>query len=260
MQFIDTHIHLDDESYAPDIEQTLNRARSAGVAAIFVPGINLQSIAPIKALHQTYPNFIFPMIGLHPEDVKDDYNEVLTSMKQELEASSSYIAIGETGLDFYWSREYETQQLNAFEQQVQWAVEKQLPLMIHCRKAQQAMIPILHKYRNLLVGGVFHCFTGNEQEARELLRFPQFALGIGGVLTFKNSKLSETLKHVPLDRIVLETDGPYMAPVPHRGKRNESAYITHVIDRLVDVYQTNPEHIAEQTTTNVRRIFQHFHG
>ena len=166
------------------------------------------------------------------------------------------LAIGEVGLDYYWSREFEQEQLLAFEEQVRWSVETRLPLMIHCRKAQNEMVAILKKYADRLPGGVFHCFTGNEQEALQLLEFPRFVLGIGGVLTFKKSHLPETLPAVvPLDRIVLETDAPYMAPVPMRGQRNESAFIRHVIIRLADAYGVSEEEICRYTNGNVAGIF-----
>jgi TatD DNase family protein len=166
------------------------------------------------------------------------------------------IGIGEIGLDYYWSREFEQEQLLAFEQQVRWAVELQLPLMIHCRKAQNELVAILKRYANDLPGGVFHCFTGNEQEARQLLEFPRFVLGIGGVFTFKKSHLPEVLPAVvPLDRIVLETDAPYMAPVPMRGQRNESAFIRHVITRLAEAYGVSEEEICQHTNANVSRVF-----
>ena len=169
---------------------------------------------------------------------------------------STCIAIGEVGLDYYWSREFEQEQLEAFEEQVRWAVEWQLPLMIHCRKAQNEMVAIIKKYAKDLVGGVFHCFTGNEQEARQLLEFPQFVLGIGGVLTFKKSHLPETLAAVvPLNRLVLETDAPYMAPVPMRGQRNESAFVRHVITRLAEAFGVSEDEICERTNENVARVF-----
>ena len=169
---------------------------------------------------------------------------------------SKCIAIGEVGLDYYWSREFEQEQLEAFEEQVRWAVEWQLPLMIHCRKAQNEMVAIIKKYAKDLVGGVFHCFTGNEQEARQLLEFPQFVLGIGGVLTFKKSHLPETLAAVvPLNRLVLETDAPYMAPVPMRGQRNESAFVRHVITRLAEAFGVSEDEICERTNENVARVF-----
>ena len=167
----------------------------------------------------------------------------------------SPVAIGEVGLDFYWSREFEQEQLLAFEEQVRWSVEMQLPLMIHCRKAQNEMVAILKKYRDDLPGGVFHCFTGNALEAQELLQFDRFVLGIGGVLTFKKSHLPEVLPTaVPLDRIVLETDAPYMAPVPHRGQRNEPAFVAHVLHRLAGAYGVSEEEVAWQTNANCEKI------
>ena len=161
------------------------------------------------------------------------------------------------GLDYYWSREFEQEQLEAFEEQVRWAVELQLPLMIHCRKAQNELVAVLKKYADDLPGGVFHCFTGNALEARQLLAFDRFVLGIGGVLTFKKSHLPETLAEaVPLERIVLETDAPYMAPVPMRGQRNESSFIRHIITRLADAYQVSEETICRQTTATALRLFR----
>lgn len=210
------------------------------------------------------------MIGLHPEEVKADWKDVLKEMRTLLtspkgrnndslhlgEGRGEVLAIGEVGLDYYWSREFEKEQLETFEEQVKWSVETRLPLMIHCRKAQNEMVSLLKKYKEDLPGGVFHCFTGNEREAEELLQFPRFVLGIGGVLTFKKSHLPEVLPAVvPLDRIVLETDSPYMAPVPMRGKRNESAYVKLVLEKLAESYGVSPEVIAEKTNANVTRVF-----
>ena len=252
MQFVDTHCHLDGEEFRDDLEAVVTRAREAGVAAIGVPGINLDSIASIKALCSRYPGYCYPMIGLHPEDVKADWREVLNAL---LPAVQGAIAIGEVGLDYYWSRELEKEQLEAFEEQVRWAVEYQLPLMIHCRKAQNEMVAIIKKYQKELPGGVFHCFTGNEHEAEELLQFDKFVLGIGGVSTFKKSHLPEVLPAVvPLDRIVLETDAPYMAPVPKRGERNEPAFVAYVLKRLAEAYGVNEEEVAQKTNENVARV------
>ena len=193
---------------------------------------------------------------LHPEDVKEDYKEVLGKMHQEL-ADDNWIAIGEVGLDYYWSREFEKEQLDAFEQQVQWSVETQLPLMIHCRKAQNEMVKIIRRYEKELPGGVFHCFTGNQHEAIELLQFDKFVLGIGGVSTFKKSHLAEDLAAVvPLDRIVLETDAPYMAPAPHRGERNESSFIPFIIEKLALAYGVSNEDLAAITTATAKKVFQ----
>jgi TatD DNase family protein len=173
-----------------------------------------------------------------------------------MDSNSDFIAIGEVGLDYYWSREFEKEQLQAFEEQVKWSVETQLPLMIHCRKGQNEMVTILKKYEKDLPGGVFHCFTGNQKEAEQLLQFDKFVLGVGGVLTFKSSHLREDLPAVvPLERIVLETDSPYMAPVPHRGERNESSFVKLVLEKLAEVYGVSEETVAEITENNVRRIF-----
>ena len=264
LNYIDTHCHLDGEEFAADRDAVVQRAREAGCKAIFLPAIDVKSCHTVLDVCAQYPDYCYPMLGLHPEEVRADWREQLLAISNWLLANSQQpkanskqpIAIGEIGLDYYWSREFEKEQLEAFEEQVRWAVELQLPLMIHCRKAQNEMVAIIKKYAKDLVGGVFHCFTGNEQEARQLQEFPQFVLGIGGVLTFKKSHLPETLAAVvPLDRIVLETDAPYMAPVPMRGQRNESAFIRHVITRLAEAYGVSEDEICERTNENVARIF-----
>lgn len=288
---IDTHAHLDGPEYSDDRAEMIQRAKDAGVSKVFIPAIDLRSVQTVTDTCRQFPGYAYPMIGLHPEEVKADYRNVLAQMKQLLTDSLSanqtpplgeagrgptpfgeagrgptplgeagrglrFIAIGEVGLDYYWSREFEKEQLEAFEEQVRWSIATRLPLMIHCRKAQNEMVALLKKYADDLPGGVFHCFTGNEKEAQELLQFPRFVLGIGGVLTFKKSHLPEVLPQVvPLERIVLETDSPYMAPVPMRGKRNESAYVKFVQQRLAECYQTTEDYISEVTDANVTRIF-----
>jgi TatD DNase family protein len=253
MQFVDTHCHLDGEEFREDLEAVITRAREAGVAAIGIPGINLQSLDTVIDVCHRYPNYCYPMLGLHPEDVKADWREVLERIKAAI--TPEVIAIGEVGLDYYWSREFEKEQLEAFEEQVRWAVELQLPLMIHCRKAQNEMVAIIKKYQKDLPGGVFHCFTGNEHEAEELLQFDRFVLGVGGVSTFKKSHLPEVLPAVvPLDRIVLETDAPYMAPVPKRGERNEPAYVAYVLKRLAEAYGVSEDELAQKTNDNCKKV------
>jgi len=253
MQFVDTHCHLDGEEFREDLEAVITRAREAGVAAIGIPGINLQSLDTVIDVCHRYPNYCYPMLGLHPEDVKADWREVLERIKAAI--TPEVIAIGEVGLDYYWSREFEKEQLEAFEEQVRWAVELQLPLMIHCRKAQNEMVAIIKEYQKDLPGGVFHCFTGNEHEAEELLQFDRFVLGIGGVSTFKKSHLPEVLPAVvPLDRIVLETDSPYMTPVPKRGERNEPAYVAYVLKRLAEAYGVSEEELAQKTNDNCKKV------
>ena len=249
---IDTHCHLDGEEFREDLNAVVTRAREAGVTAIGVPGIDLTSCDTVMAVCQRYPGYCYPMLGLHPEEVKADWKDVLAKIKPLLGGG---VCIGEVGLDYYWSREFEQEQLEAFEEQVRWSVELGLPLMIHCRKAQNEMVTLLKRYKDQLPGGVFHCFTGNEVEARELLQFDRFVLGIGGVLTFKKSKLPETLKAtVPLERIVLETDAPYMAPVPMRGQRNEPAFVAYVAKRLAEAYGVSEEEVIRKTDVNCKKV------
>ena len=255
MTFTDTHTHLDGDEFKADLPDVIGRAKAQGVGRVLVPAIDLKSVDTVLAVCRQFPGYAFPMIGLHPEEVKADWETQLRQLKARF-TEASFIAIGEVGLDFYWDRTFEREQLLAFEAQVEWAVETQLPLMIHCRKAQNELLHILKRYEKELSGGVFHCFTGNQKEAEQLLKFERFALGIGGVLTFKSSHLREDLPAVvPLERIVLETDSPYMAPVPHRGERNESAFVRLVLEKLAEVYRVSAEEVARTTEENVRRIF-----
>ena len=235
MHFIDTHAHLDGVEFDADRDEVVARAQAAGVSKVFIPAVNLPSVDSILAVCRRYPGYALPMIGLHPEDVKADWRDVLDCMRARLDMPDSPFA---------------------FEEQVRWSVETRLPLMIHCRKAQNEMVRLLRPYAKDLPGGVFHCFTGNEKEAAELLQFDNFMLGIGGVLTFKKSHLPEVLPAaVPLSRVVLETDAPYMAPVPMRGKRNESAYVAYVLGRLAECYGVGEDYVASVTTENARKVF-----
>ena len=269
MKIVDTHTHLDGEEFDEDRSEVILRAKEAGVGMVFLPAIDVKTSEAVLKLSHEYPGYAYPMVGLHPEEVKADWKEQLKKIEAILDAhltavdglngikyKSDYIAIGEIGLDFYWSREFEKEQLEAFEKQVEWSCETGLPLMIHCRKAQNEMLHILRKWKDKLPGGVFHCFTGNQQEAKELLEYDNFVLGIGGVSTFKSSHLREDLPAaVPLERIVLETDSPYMAPVPYRGQRNESAFVVQVMKTLATAYGVSEEEVAKVTNQNVERVF-----
>lgn len=269
MKIVDTHTHLDGEEFDEDRSEVIMRAKDAGVGMVFLPAIDVKTSEAVLKLSHEYPGYAYPMVGLHPEEVKADWKEQLKKIEAILDEhltavdglngikyKSDYIAIGEIGLDFYWSREFEKEQLEAFEKQVEWSCETGLPLMIHCRKAQNEMLHILRKWKDKLPGGVFHCFTGNQQEAKELLEYDNFVLGIGGVSTFKSSHLREDLPAaVPLERIVLETDSPYMAPVPYRGKRNESAFVVEVMKTLATAYGVSEEEVAKVTNQNVERVF-----
>lgn len=269
MKIVDTHTHLDGEEFDEDRSEVILRAKEAGVGMVFLPAIDVKTSEAVLKLSHEYPGYAYPMVGLHPEEVKADWKEQLKKIEAILDEhltavdglngikyKSDYIAIGEIGLDFYWNREFEKEQLEAFEKQVEWSCETGLPLMIHCRKAQNEMLHILRKWKDKLPGGVFHCFTGNQQEAKELLEYDNFVLGIGGVSTFKSSHLREDLPAaVPLERIVLETDSPYMAPVPYRGKRNESAFVVQVMKTLATAYGVSEEEVAKVTNQNVERVF-----
>lgn len=268
---IDTHSHLDGNEFAEDLEEVIQRAKDAGVKKIFIPAICLKDTPNLFKVCQAHAGYLYPMVGLHPENIMDeDYHHALnqmeqllqTALKAEHETNSSdtqppIIAIGEVGLDFYWDDTHKAEQIEAFERQIDWADRYGLPLVIHTRNAHAEMMNIMEKYRDRNLCGVFHCFTGTKEEARDLLSFPNFMLGIGGVLTFKKSTLKEVVKNaIPLSRIVLETDSPYMAPVPNRGKRNESAYVKHVAEALADIYSKDFPEIVLQTTENALKVFK----
>lgn len=264
---IDTHSHIYLDDFSEDADEVIARAQTAGIGKIFLPNINVASIEPMNALAARYPGYLYPMMGLHPEDVGDDWAHVLDEMEALIaERANPYIAVGEVGLDFYWDRTYAEAQQQAFARQVGWALAYDLPLMIHCRKAQRELLAIIdevvnskssnRKSSNRKLSGVFHCFSGSPEEAAELLRYEGFMLGIGGVVTFKNAKLPATLRStVPLSRIVLETDAPFLAPVPHRGHRNESAFVAATAAKVAEVYGVSIGEVYEQTTQNALRTF-----
>ena len=254
---IDTHSHIYEPEFDEDRDEVVLRAREAGVEHILLPNINRESIPRMMNLCQRYPGFCHPMMGLHPEDVKEGYEVLLDEMERLLTSPShSYIAVGEVGIDLYWDQTYREEQLCAFERQVCWARDYHLPLVIHTRNAHAEVVEVMERHRHEGLKGVFHCFGGSADEARELLSFEGFALGIGGVLTFKKSKLPDALlEAVPLDRIVVETDSPYLAPTPHRGKRNESSYVSEVVAKLANIYNVEVQEADRLTTSTAYRIF-----
>lgn len=253
--YIDTHAHLYGEEFKDDIDDVIRRARHAGAERVFLPSTDLHSAHDAVALSRRYPGFCYPMIGLHPEDLPSDYKNELTAMEQELRQPHPYIGIGEVGLDFYWDDSRAEEQQEAFKIQIGWALHYNLPLMIHARKAHGALCSCLKQFDTERLSGVFHCFSGSAEQAADLMRFPHFVFGIGGVLTFKNSRLPKVLKTIPLDRVVLETDAPYMAPVPYRGKRNEPSFIPAVVALMAEVYETTTEEVMRRTTENAYRTF-----
>lgn len=254
MGIIDTHTHIYGDEFAADRDEIIERARAAGVEQVILPNVDVHSLEQIHHLHNEYPHFCQMTIGLHPTDVKDDFEEQLELLQANI-GHHPYVAIGEAGLDFHWDRTYAPQQKIAFARQIEWALAYDLPLIIHTRDSLNDTLDVLQSYRNDRLRGIFHCFTGNQTEAEAIFATGDFKLGIGGVLTFKNSNLATTLTHVPLDRIVLETDAPYLAPVPYRGKRNEPALLVHVIRRLAEIYSCTENQIIATTTATARTIF-----
>jgi TatD DNase family protein len=251
---IDTHAHIYLNAFDDDRKDVVERAKSVGVELLFMPNIDLSSIEQMKTTAKTFPGFVKLMMGLHPSSVKADWQNNLAEIKKELtENIKDYIAIGEIGIDLYWDKTFLTEQVEVFCQQCQWAVENSLPVVIHSRSAHNEILQALDSLK-VMPKGVFHCFSGNVKEANQILDMG-FYLGIGGVVTFKNSQLREVLINVPLERIVLETDSPYLAPHPFRGKRNEPAYLNKVVETLSQIYSVSFEQIMEITKTNTKQLF-----
>lgn len=255
IEYIDTHTHIFEPEFADDRAEAVVRAVEAGVGTLCLPCINASSPERIEAMCVDYPGVCRAMIGLHPTELDDNYQCLLDTFYRRLQGEHDYIAIGEVGLDFYWDDTRKKEQIDAFCRQIGWAHEMNLPLAIHSRNAFNELYDIMESFRAKNLTGVFHCFSGSEEEARKLLSFDGFYLGIGGVVTYKNSVLPAVLANVPLERIVLETDAPYLAPVPKRGKRNESAFIPYIAEKLAGVYSCSVEHVAAVTTANARRLF-----
>ena len=253
MIITDTHTHLYSEQFDNDRTEMVQRALDAGVTRFFIPAIDSSYTEAMLALERDYPENVFLMMGLHPTSVKENYLEELNSVKQWLDKRKFY-AVGEIGIDLYWDTKYLQQQQDAFRKQIAWAKEKGLPVVIHIRDSFDEVFEILEELKGDQLRGIFHCFTGTLEQAEKALSF-NMKLGIGGVVTFKNGKIDAFLNRIPLQHIVLETDSPYLAPVPYRGKRNESSYIINVLDKLANIYNLTPQEIAEITTRNSREIF-----
>ncbi len=257
----DTHCHIYCDDFDDDRDAVVTRALEAGVGTMLLPNINRDSIAAMLALSAAYPSHCFPLMGLHPEDVGDDYRQALDYMHSLLtEEGSPYVGVGEVGLDFYWDDSHRCEQIDAFAVQVGWARELGLPLSIHCRKAHREMVDVLRGCGGGECRGVFHCFGGTLEEARELLAFEGFALGIGGVLTYKKSALPAVVRELPISRLTLETDAPYLAPVPCRGKRNEPAFLPHTLRRLAEETGQTAERVEEVTDNVALTIFPRLAG
>ena len=253
MTFIDTHTHLYREYYPENFEEVVQRAIDADVTQMILGCVNSETPAQINEAVSLFPDNMFALVGLHPEDTKENFEEELALLESHIE-DRNVIGIGEIGLDYYWDRTFEKQQQEVFYRQLCWARDRQMPLSLHIRNAYPDAIQILQRFKPGELSGVMHCFSGGIQEAEWAVN-RGFAIGVGGVVTFKNSKLQELLPKIGLEHIVLETDAPYMAPVPHRGKTNESSYIPIIAQKLAEIFQVSLSDVADQTTANARKIF-----
>lgn len=251
--YIDTHTHLYDEQFNADENEMIERAIDAGVTKMFMPNCDSSTIADMLRYAGKWPEHCMPMIGLHPTYVKDNYKEELAIVQQWL-AKRKFYGVGEIGLDYYWDLTYKEQQIEAFETQIDWALQYDLPIIIHSRESTQACIDIVKKKQNGKLRGIFHCFSGTQNEAEQIITLGLY-LGIGGVVTFKKSTLPEIVKNTPVDHIVLETDAPYLAPVPYRGKRNESSYIPIIARQIAAIKDMPLNEVAVITSQNAEKIF-----
>ena len=253
MTITDTHTHLYSESFKEDRDEMVNRALEAGITRFFIPAIDSTYAEAMFDLENSFSENVFLMAGLHPTSVKENYKEELAFVAKELKRRK-YVAVGEIGIDLYWDTSTLAIQQEAFRKQIRLAKEYNLPIVIHCRNAFDEVFEVLELEKDEKLFGIFHCFTGNYEQAQQALSY-NMKLGIGGVVTFKNGKIDTFLRQIPLKDIVMETDSPYLAPAPYRGKRNESAYILKVLNKLAEIYQCRPEEIAEITTRNSKDIF-----
>jgi TatD DNase family protein len=253
MQLIDTHAHLYSAQFNGDRAAMLQRALEAGLSKVLLPAIDSTTHEHMLKLEEENPGFCVAMMGMHPCSVKEDYEKELAIIENYL-SSRSFIGVGEIGLDFYWDLTFKDQQFKAFRRQIEWALHYKLPIAIHSRNANDDCIQVVSDHQKGDLRGVFHCFSGTLEQARQMIDLG-FYLGIGGVLTFKNGGLDKVLEQIDTSHLVLETDAPYLAPVPFRGKRNESSYITHVAQKLADLKQTSVEEIVDQTSRNAQNLF-----
>jgi TatD DNase family protein len=253
MELIDTHCHLYANVFAEDLGPVIQRARSEGIGKIYLPAIDLETESIMLELEKHYPDLCFAMQGLHPCSVRGDVDDVLKYIGKSLD-NRRFAAIGETGLDFYWDRSFEQQQYQAFHKQVEWSIHYQLPVVIHSRNSIVQTTGLIREHQKGNLRGVFHCFNEDLDAAKKIVDLG-FFLGIGGTVTYKNSKLPEVLKFISLEHIVLETDAPYLPPVPYRGKRNESSYLVYIADKLAEIKGVTREEVALITTDNANHLF-----
>ena len=254
MEIIDTHTHIYLEQFDKDRPAAIGRAIQAGVSRLLMPNIDSRSVASMLAVAEDYPEICIPMMALHPTSVKADYNQELEATAARLE-KERFVAIGETGIDLYWDTTFIAEQKESLARHIHWAVQYGLPLVLHARNSLNEIFDVLNAHRHLSFTGVFHCFPGDARQAAKVVDMG-FLLGIGGVVTYKKSLMPEVVQFAGLDHIILETDAPYLAPVPQRGKRNESAFLTHVAEKIADITGSEVEEVADRTTANARKLFK----
>jgi TatD DNase family protein len=254
MVLTDTHTHLYAEQFNSDISTVIKSCVDKGIERLFLPNIDSTSIDAMMALGKKYPNNCFPMMGLHPTSVKENYKEELSLVEEWLK-KEKFCAIGEIGIDLYWDKSLLKEQQDAFRYQIGLAKKHNLPFVIHCRDSFDEIFEIMDEMNDDKMRGIFHCFTGNIEQANHIINYGNFKIGIGGVVTFKNSGLDKTVEQIDLEHLVLETDSPYLAPAPYRGKRNESSFLYEIAEKVADIYNLPIEDIAKITTQNSKEIF-----
>ncbi len=254
MVLTDTHAHLYVQEFENDIDQVMGAAFEAGVSRIFLPNIDLRSIKSLDELAARYPDQVFPMMGMHPCSVKENFREDLQVIKNQLYAGK-YVAVGEIGIDLYWDKSTLDLQIEAFEEQITWAKELSIPIVIHARDSFNEIFEVMDRIHDEKLRGVFHCFTGTIEQAQKIMTYQGFFMGIGGVLTYPKAQLDMVLKDIPLDYLMLETDSPYLPPVPFRGKRNQSSYVKIVAEKLAEIKGISLDEIARITTENSIKLF-----
>ena len=253
---IDTHSHLFTEEFDTDRTEVLQRAKKQGVTRIYMPNIDETTIDRLLQVCEDNSGYCFPMMGLHPTSVNENFEIALQQVSQCLMTHRNlFVAVGEIGIDLYWDNTFLQQQIEAFDRQVRWALELDLPIVVHCRKAIQYIYKVLLPYKDTTLRGIFHSFTGDSDEVELMLQFDRFMIGVNGIVTFKKSVIPAVLPQLPLERLVLETDSPYLTPVPHRGERNESSYICYTLMKVAQVLGLTPEELAAQTSANALRMF-----
>lgn len=255
MYFIDTHTHLYSSKFDSDRTERIEKAISDGIKHFYLPNIDASSIAGMKKLTEQFPNNCYAMMGLHPCSVNEKVEVELERVEQELN-DNNFIAVGEIGIDLYWDKSFIKEQEMAFRKQIQWAKNRELPIVIHCREAFDEILTIMDEENDEKMRGVFHCFTGDIDQAKHILNYGGFKLGIGGVVSFKNAGLDKVVSQLELENLVLETDSPYLAPVPFRGKRNESAYLVYIAEKLAEIFNVPLKEVAAITTEAAQEIFK----